>query len=125
MSILLDALKKSEEQRQLGKTPDVHAPADHDPDKGRARAPAWVPFAMMAVAAILVFWFTWAQYREPEATAVSGEPVVAKREPGLSAARPAAEARAGAPARTPVERFTAPEQRPERPRQQPVQESWL
>ena len=112
MSILLDALKKSEEQRHLGKTPDVHAPSDHDPDKGRAIGPAWIPATLMVVAAILIFWFTWTQYREPEVAVVSGQPVAAQREPGAAPPAQAAEAEAGRPPRSPVETLAAPEEQP-------------
>lgn len=64
MSILLDALKKSEEQRQLGTTPTIYSSVD-----GRAEdanpAHYWVPAAMMAVAAIVIAWIGWNQYQAP------------------------------------------------------------
>ena len=51
MSILLDALKKSEEQRQLGKAPSIHSPVA-EPGDGRPGSPQWIPLALMAVSAI-------------------------------------------------------------------------
>lgn len=105
MSILLDALKKSEEQRQLGTAPDIHGPGDHKPEETRYGAPAWLPGAMMAVA--VIGWLVWGQFREPETSMVSGTPEVSQRstaEPGESpvAAQQPTQAR-----RTPVESFTA------------------
>lgn len=73
MSILLDALKKSEEQRQLGKTPEIHDRDDYRPEAPRARGRAWIPLAMTAVAAVLMAVIVWQQFEEPEMDTVSGE----------------------------------------------------
>ena len=62
MSILLDALKKSEEQRQLGKTPSIHSPGSEPPG---SRSQQWIPLALMAVGAIALAWIGWQQYRLP------------------------------------------------------------
>jgi len=91
MSILLDALKKSEEQRQLGSTPTIHSTTAGSPG-GAASELQWLPLSMMAFSAIVMAWIGWNQYREPpgleavdtvsvtaEATA---EPAVASRSSG-------------------------------------------
>jgi len=66
MSILLDALKKSETQRQLGKTPTIHT-AVEAPDAARATEQQWIPLSMLALSAVAIAWFGWQQFREPEA----------------------------------------------------------
>jgi hypothetical protein len=69
MSILLDALKKSEEQRKLGATPDIHGSLATGPDDV-VTVHQWLPLSMMAVSVIVMAWFGWQQYREPEMEAV-------------------------------------------------------
>jgi general secretion pathway protein B len=64
MSILLDALKKSEEQRQLGKTPSIHSPSA-EPGGGAPGAQQWVPLTLIAVSAIAMAWIGWQQFRLP------------------------------------------------------------
>lgn len=64
MSILLDALKKSEEQRQLGKTPSIHSPGS-EPPGNRSAGQQWIPLALMAVGAIALAWIGWQQFRLP------------------------------------------------------------
>ena len=66
MSILLDALKKSEKQRQLGKTPTIHTPVEAPGDK-RDTEQQWIPMSMLALSAVAIAWFGWQQFREPEA----------------------------------------------------------
>jgi general secretion pathway protein B len=68
MSILLDALKKSEEQRQLGKTPSIHSPAA-EPGGGGPGAQQWIPLTLIAVSAIAMAWVGWQQYRVPAESA--------------------------------------------------------
>lgn len=86
MSILLDALKKSEAQRQLGQAPTLRDEA------GAATAPAdfaqqWLPLTLMALAAIAMAWIGWQQMREPPGLASAGpEPVVVTREDAPQAA---------------------------------------
>ncbi len=67
MSILLDALKKSETQRQLGKTPTIHT-AVEVPDADRENQPQWIAFSMLALSAVAIAWFGWQQFREPVLT---------------------------------------------------------
>jgi general secretion pathway protein B len=64
MSILLDALKKSEEQRQLGKTPSIHSPGS-EPPGSRSGGQQWIPLVLMAAGAIALAWIGWQQYRLP------------------------------------------------------------
>ena len=64
MSILLDALKKSEEQRQLGKTPSIHSPGS-EPPSNRSAGRQWIPLTLVAVGAIALAWIGWQQYRPP------------------------------------------------------------
>lgn len=69
MSILLDALKKSEEQRQMGTAPGIHSNPDHRPSGGTRGAPAWVPIALVLLAVLIISWLGWQQYREPDTLA--------------------------------------------------------
>ncbi len=64
MSILLDALKKSETQRLLGKTPTIHT-AVEAPDAKREMEHQWIPLSMLALSAVAIAWFGWQQYRQP------------------------------------------------------------
>jgi hypothetical protein len=60
MSILLDALRKSEEQRRLGTTPTLQTPertlelTDHEQ--------RWIPAVMIALAGIMIAWIGTAQF---------------------------------------------------------------
>ena len=67
MSILLDALKKSETQRQLGKTPTIHT-AVEAPDAKRETEQQWIPLSMLALSAVAIAWFGWQQFLEPVET---------------------------------------------------------
>jgi general secretion pathway protein B len=110
MSILLDALKKSEEQRQLGQAPDIHAPSEPLPGQDAASAVRWLPLLLVVVAAVVIATFSWRQYREPEvavAEAVSAQPVVASRPAGEVAA-PAAQETEPPAASNPLATYTAP-----------------
>ena len=65
MSILLDALRKSEEQRRLGATPTLQTPesnADLAVDERRN----WIPAVMMLLAAGAIAWIGAAQFHLPE-----------------------------------------------------------
>lgn len=104
MSILLDALKKSEEQRQLGSTPTIHSAAAGSPGGDAIELP-WLPLSMMAFSAIVIALIGWNQYREPSGlesvdtvrvtAEASAEPVVATRRPGDSERAGAAAASSG------------------------------
>ena len=47
MSILLDALRKSEEQRRLGSAPSIHDGSGAQPP-GSAPGQQWIPMAIVA-----------------------------------------------------------------------------
>jgi general secretion pathway protein B len=94
MSILLDALKKSEEQRQLGKAPTIHTPSAEHGDS-RAGAQQWMPLTLIAVSAIVLAWIGWQQYRLP------------------AAPDSVAEAPAGTPVEPQVESRTGPQNGPQ------------
>ncbi|MGK2924981.1 MAG: general secretion pathway protein GspB [Lysobacterales bacterium] len=123
MSILLDALKKSEEQRQLGKTPSIHSPGSEPPDSRRGNQ-QWIPLALMAVGAIALGWIGWQQYRLPPGLEDGAALAQAQAEHGaLDAGGPTGEAEPSADAivarppgvsrRTPVEGFEPEAQSPQ------------
>jgi general secretion pathway protein B len=66
MSILLDALKKSEQERQLGQAPTLRTGAD-DQVTGRAPMAPWVPVSMALLSAAAIGWFGWQQFQPPVA----------------------------------------------------------
>lgn len=70
MSILLDALKKSEEQRQLGSMPNIHSAVADQPIRAIGEL-QWLPLSMMAFSAIVIAWIGWNQYEKPEADGIS------------------------------------------------------
>jgi general secretion pathway protein B len=99
MSILLDALRKSEEQRRLGSAPSIHDGADSS-DPGGDSAHQWIPLSLIVLSAIVMIWLGWRQYAPPlagtPADAVTGaDQVVAADAPQ----RPRAQGR------TPVESY--------------------
>ncbi len=120
MSILLDALRKSEEQRRLGSTPSIHAGSEPQ-GAGNDTAQQWVPLSLIALSAIAMAWIGWQQYQRPvagsppgaatpvEQTAVEGEAAaVADRSVANGPAeqlRPASPDRPNGSRRTPVEQF--------------------
>lgn len=64
MSILLEALKKSEQSRQLGETPTlstaVESPPPADDSSGRP-----IPALLIVLSAAVMVWFGWQQFRVP------------------------------------------------------------
>ena len=135
MSILLDALRKSEEQRRLGSAPSIHASSEPQA-VGNDASQQWVPLILIALSAIAMAWIGWQQYQRPEdgappsATAgVERAPAPASREPAAAgqavpdgpAARsqPVTPARQSDTGRTPVEQF-AGEDRAEQARSGPA-----
>ncbi|MDO8074095.1 general secretion pathway protein GspB [Janthinobacterium sp. SUN176] len=104
MSYILEALKKSQAERQLGELPSIHAPQVqlHDAAASGAarRAPVWLALGgvTVAVAAALLLWQPWqASAAAPAAVAPA---VLAQAVPApLPAAPPPA---APAPAAAPV-----------------------
>jgi len=77
MSILLDALKKSEQQRQLGQTPTLQTHTGDDSAQAGEQL-KWIVPVLVAVSVGAMGWFGWAQFRVPESgsvptVAVAGE----------------------------------------------------
>jgi general secretion pathway protein B len=105
MSMLLDALRKSEEQRRLGAQPDIH----HQPGGGAADESGplrqWVPSALIVVSALVMAWFGWQQFSPPPEAAPATQ-VAAQAPAAEPTAEPAQAPNAGP--RTPVEAYTAP-----------------
>jgi len=122
MSILLDALKKSEEQRQLGKVPGIHSPGGGAPVR-QSRSPRWALLVLVVGSAVAVAWFGWRQFQPPQAGDLSTEETAAVATDKTASSEPAATtpdseapaqpadaiqvARQAAPRRTPVETLPA------------------
>jgi general secretion pathway protein B len=75
MSIILEALKKSEQSRQLGETPTLGTPVEG------ASAPdgpshSMVPVLMIVLSAIVMAWFGWQQFTMPEPVDTTAEPAM-------------------------------------------------
>ncbi len=62
MSILLDALKRSESQREIGSVPTLQTNTE-TAFPAMEKAPAWLPFGMVLVAATLMTWMGLGQFR--------------------------------------------------------------
>ena len=135
MSILLDALKKSEAQRRLGEVPTLqtNVPLDGSRDGGRH---AWIPLALILLSAGIMSWTGIAQFRHEGSVPPSAEQANSDSESGLEvaasdAARPASVAekprtRASGnrpasrkSATTPVQDYDAPESLPDAEASQP------
>lgn len=127
MSILLDALRRSEEQRRLGSTPSIHTDPGGGPAAGDA-AYQWIPLSLIALSAIAMAWIGWQQYQRPAELAPGGAPAAVEQAAagGEDAGSPensgAAERAAPIPAtspvqrairRSPVETFTQDEESPQ------------
>jgi len=113
MSILLDALKKSEEQRQLGQTPTIHSPSG-EPVRGGDGGTQWVPLAMMTLAALAMAWIGWQQFRPlpetgtaPTTDVVANEPAADVPQPEGQAASEPADETGSAATELPAEPVTA------------------
>lgn len=100
MSYILEALKKAQAERQLGATPDVHAPTIDAYAVRQAQRPAWLPAALggaLAVAALgLTLW--WRQ----------GTPAVAQPQAGLPVPATVGQALPAGPAPAAGQPGTAP-----------------
>ncbi|MGK5031422.1 general secretion pathway protein GspB [Janthinobacterium sp. MDT1-19] len=76
MSYILEALKKSQAERQLGELPSIHAPQvqlhDGAASSAARRAPVWLALGGVSVAVVvaLLLWQPW------QATAPAAAPVV-------------------------------------------------
>jgi len=75
MSILLEALKKSERQRQLGQTPTLQTSVEDRPQP-LASLNHWIPLSLLALSACVMVWFGWQQFRAPELADAGDTPAV-------------------------------------------------
>lgn len=75
MSILLEALKKSDQSRQLGETPTlntaVESPPPSDGSSGRP-----IPVLLVILSAVIMAWFGWQQFRMPDPVDTIAEPAL-------------------------------------------------
>lgn len=101
MSLILEALKKSEQQRQREKAPSLQS--IHQPVAAPARSSArsWWLFAVFIAIGNLAFWGYWF-WRQPQAPAPTAQAVsrtlpeaIASQQPSVNSAQPADTARAG------------------------------
>lgn len=81
MSILLDALKKSEAQRRLGTTPTLDSPLGSQNPAGGSDS-IWIPAVMMLLTLVITGWIGLAQFERPEPIAIAPvpEPVVSRQD---------------------------------------------
>lgn len=95
MSILLDALKRSESQRELGSVPTLQTNTE-SAAPAMQRATVWLPFGLVVIAAGLMTWLSLEQFRfedtrlPAEMAQTQGEPTsVAERSSSAQVAPPA------------------------------------
>jgi general secretion pathway protein B len=62
MSILLEALKKSEQERQLGQTPTLQTRPE-EPLRGDGSMNQWIILSLGVLSACVMAWFGWQQFR--------------------------------------------------------------
>ena len=110
MSMLLDALKKSEEQRRLRAKPDISRDTPGHQRDAADPLRQWLPLALVVISVMTMAWFGWQQFRPP--AVVSEEPQVAVRavspQPAETASGEAVLPVQESDARTPVAEFSAP-----------------
>ena len=108
MSILLEALKKSEQSRKLGETPTLGTPVE-GVSASESPAANLVPGVLILLSAIVMAWFGWQQYIVPE-------PVDSTAEPAMASTReepvPEVSEAEGSSPRTLTENYRAPAESP-------------
>jgi len=104
MSILLEALKKSEQERQLGQTPTLQTRQDEQL-QGNAPLNQWILLSMVVLSACVMAWFGWQQLREP----LSAEAPVVAAQTGEGVAGPV---EAAPENRTMTELYKRPDSKP-------------
>lgn len=105
MSILLEALRKSEKSQRSREAPTIHSEVPSGASAGSLNT---VPFAFLLVLALIACgWFVWHQYRSPDGV----EPVISDGYATSGQAAPPIES-SNQPARnrTPMEDYQAPKQ---------------
>lgn len=115
MSILLDALKKSEQQRQLGQTPTLQTHTGVESDRAEEQF-KWIVPVLVAISAAVMGWFGWVQFRVPESGPTPIVAVAGEQKEEVAATTQMAEQKP----RTPTESFRA-----EKPKNQPLQPGGL
>jgi general secretion pathway protein B len=108
MSMLLEALKKSAAQRQLGTTPTLDSPVGgQSPAGGSERT--WIPAVMIILTLVIIGWIGQAQFERPEliAGAPAPEPAVSQQESATHTAIAEGTDRSPRSAKTPVMDFAA------------------
>ncbi len=124
MSILLEALRKSEKNRRPHETPTIHT---DDQLEASAETLRTMPLALLLSAALLMTgWMVWKQYQPPagsyqppvtlqpgKVTAVPKPDVAEQRVGDVAAQAPAVAA--ATPDRTPVESYQPPAESAQRP----------
>lgn len=80
MSILLDALKRSESQRELGSVPTLQTSTDLLNRDG-AEPPSWPAASMVLLVAVLITWLGLQQFQVPDSAPA---PSLAQQETGSS-----------------------------------------
>ena len=76
MSLILEALRKSEAERRRGAAPDVHTELPTSPVLARSTVPGWVLWMLAGAAAILLLaWLIRLESRAPAAAAATAAPV--------------------------------------------------
>jgi general secretion pathway protein B len=113
MSILLDALKKSEERRQSVGAPDMQSTGGPTAVR-RATGRKRMLFALLAVVVVALTWYGWRHYRQPGAAPEPGPAAAPELTAAPGADTPPAQVAVGqeppapdAGQRTPVETFAA------------------
>jgi len=108
MSILLDALKKSEAQRKLGETPTLQTPAYEDNSASGPGQP-WIPVVMMVLTLGVITWIGLKQYSESEVTVLNESETIALTDVGVESSPPdeATSIKPRQPATTPVMDYQA------------------
>lgn len=71
MSILLDALKRSEQQRRLGEVPDIHSPLGAEPGSrgNRNRRLTWI---LLGIVVVILAWLAWQGIEPGDPPATNG-----------------------------------------------------
>jgi general secretion pathway protein B len=106
MSLILEALRKSEAERRRGQTPDLLAEPAPVKRPSPATLPRWWPWAAAVATVLIVGWLGRGAFTSnPDATDAQSRATVAQPEPAAAArdeeAAPAAQAIARPPAPTP------------------------
>lgn len=97
MSLILEALRKSEAERRRGATPDLHTELPTSPVLARSTVPGWILWMLAAAAAIaMLAWLLSAWLRAPVPTPAVVQPAATR------VVKPAP------PALPPVKRFSPP-----------------